>query len=543
MKKLPQKPESHKNSGIAKQQLREIFGDGWNMSDPKDIDSGIEYGLDFLIEIVTEKGDVTGQQFGVQSKVLSKKSRLTSYGIGEPIKTSTLNYLCALSFPVLMHFIDKPTGNGYVIWLSEWLKDNPTHKWQDQKEKKINIPLRNVFDKEMVKSIMKDVDQFYFIHNLRKQADQINKHSKDHYVDVTPDYDTKNATTIIHALHDGAVPTLIPLDEDASQSLREAIEYGKTTKISGKFSISNIPADIFDDPSNIEIVDGEFFPILDNAPSHPIRISFISSNNEILYSVNYLEIKPIQIGTKLGKWSASILDDLISFTLAVDVNTGRAEWSFKSHTENVKANDPKVFLEYYRFSDALSKAQYVDLELLRENHVSRFDIPETVKHSEENPYLNALEDIVYISNIFKIEVSIIPSQLSGEEINYINAVANILKTGEFEKLIPQQINETDIVIKVVVSYEKAQEILTSVKQRNEPILIQHSEDTYANILEKKLNLGSYDLVLHEVEFQNEDEINQQLGQKSDNITIIFRFDLEKSYTQFPKWLPEETDNA
>jgi len=117
MVNLPKKHHSHKNSGIAYRQLRAIFGDDWNIADPKDIDSGIEYGLDYVVEITSEAG-VTPYQFGVQSKVLHKKSRITRNGIGTALKTTTLNYLRGLPYPVLFHFIDKPKGIGYVLWLS-----------------------------------------------------------------------------------------------------------------------------------------------------------------------------------------------------------------------------------------------------------------------------------------------------------------------------------------------------------------------------------------------------------------------------------------
>jgi len=384
--------------------------------------------------------------------------------------------------------------------------------------------------------IRQTIEAFYFYNDIRKRADHINRYSHDHMVDVKIDYDSNSATIIVKAKHADATPTLIPLDEDANRTLQHALDFGAKTDMIGKFNIENVPEGIFDTTSNIEFSNGVILPVSHDKPSIPIRIRFKSSDGITLYRINYLLLEPSQIGEKVGKWRGSFLSGLISITLAHNFESENGSWHIDSNTQNVKENNPKLFLEYFKFLESCSEAKYVQIELLKEDQVFQFDLP-LVEYDKNNiPYISALKSLIYINKLLKLAIRV-PPQLSVGEINHINIIASILRTGQTDVLSPEQLNKDNIVIGVEAPYKNVLDTFNSVKKRNEPIIIQWHEDSHAIVFGEKIVLGPYDMVLKDVVFTNEEEIKGNISQNSDQIKIMFHFNHETSFIQFPNWQP------
>lgn len=534
MADLPKKHKSHKNQEFAKRQLRAKFGNDWNIGDPKDIDSGIEYGLDFLIEVVTEKGEVTGQLFGVQSKVLNAKSSITSTSIGTPLKVTTINYLNNLAFPILLHFINERTGNGYVMWLHDWLNNNSTGKWRKQKEKRINIPLSNLFDNNMVKNIIEYIDQYYFIHNRRKLADLVNKHSKDHHIEVKIDYETKNVITVIQSLHQDAIAIIKPLDAASAQSLKEVGELGGEINIQGRISISNLPSILFDGESSIEAENVTLLSNLEDVPPLPVRLTFRDDGKQELLTARYLEMRLVHGGAKLHRWEGE--SNLLGCSLQFDDATSQITWTLSPFANLFDTKDARKVLERFQSIDAINMAQSVEIELLSLGHVKVVDCTDKIDVDDLQDYRQVIEDLVLIMDRLNIEISA-PAIFSNENIEYVKKVVSVLRNGVVDSLILPPFEENDNLVSINTDFDNAKQIVKSFEQDDENKIVKSYSETTVNLFGTVANLGASELIYPNAQLYNKEEVVKHFENESEDIELVFTFDKKKAITRFLKWLP------
>lgn len=530
---MPKKPPSHNNQEIARQNLRRLFGN-WNIYDLEDIDSKYEYGQDFMVEIVAQNGDVTGKEFRVQSKVLEGK--ITKKNIGTTLKISTINYLIELPVPVLLHFIDKPSGNAYVMWFKDWYYQNDRTKWAKQNKKQVNIPISHTLDEKMVKSITKYVEKFYFVHNQRTKADYVNQHSKDHFIEFKVDYSQKSTATIIHSRHDEAIPN-VTVDEQMMALIMKNLEVGEATELKGKISISNIPDILFDGESEIEIEGAILIPRLDGMLSHPVRIIFKNDENKIIYSINYLNMKPIQAGTKIRKWQAQLPQSLALCTMEINMETKVTNWSFLPFADINNQFNPRILHEKFKFADIFDEAKTVEVELLEHGYVSKIASQGAIFTDEVNNVKMVVRNIIFIMDKLDIEINM-PKTWTNNDLVSMQNVINILKTGIFDSLIAPEFKEEKEYILILESdIAKAKELLTEFEGNSENSILQsYSIETIAKFLDIAVDLGSSELVFTDVRLFNENEVIAQFEANEKTVKLVFTFDHKRSYTQFPRWL-------
>lgn len=535
MTKLPKKPKSHNNPRISRQQLENLFGN-WNIYQIADSGSGFEYGQDYMVEVVNDES-VTGKEFRVQSKVLTKKSSFRKNYIGESLAPATINYLLSLPVPVLIHFTDgrKSKGTGYVMWLEDWLKDNPKDEWQNKKKKKINIPLENVFNQEAVDSILKHVEEFYFIHNLCKEADFNNKHTKDHYIWIKP-YQSNDPLVTISPRHSEANPIIHPLDENAKKSLTSAVESGLPTPIDGKISFSNAPLLI---SSNFEYEQAIFVPDTKKLSSIPIRIIFKNAKGEQIYKINYINLQPIQSGTKIRKWKG-IVNDWLSWSFEMKNDIGGNSWHFDALEDKNKNYTLQSFIDYFDFCDKYRVTSQIEIEFLQTSKKSSLELFNNSMILEQSSFRQTINELNIISKAYNSEIDV-PTEISLAEVQHIHEIARIVSSGWIDYIIFDEFSVNGVA-STKIPFDGAIEAINSIKG-SEGLILPVPDEVRTRIFNIELNLGSCQLALSEPIIVNEDEVYSELEQERDEIKVDFKFNKEKSFTKFPKWIPSNDEQS
>lgn len=149
---MPKVPPEHSADRSANDALRRIIPERWMFKNPRDMDSGREYGEDIVVEIVNEKtGEITGLEFGIQNKqgVKYRKAHISVPGI----KLSTLEYLSKLPRPVMLHAYDSDKDKSYWCWIHDWYIKKYNDQLAGQVTTTIKIPKENILNEGSIDQI------------------------------------------------------------------------------------------------------------------------------------------------------------------------------------------------------------------------------------------------------------------------------------------------------------------------------------------------------------------------------------------------------
>lgn len=521
MTQLPKKSQYHDNDRIAKINLQDFFGN-WDFIRPADVDSGREYGQDWLIGVNDKDGTATGMQFGVQSKVLRSKSSIKSDCIQTKINISTLNYLYKLPYPALLHFYDKKKEVGYVMWLDEWYAQNKKPEWGTQKTVLVKIPLSNVLNEQMVQQIYDYVRERHTKQKLIEKIDLINRTSNDQYLEFNS----------LHAKHSDAIPHVTSLDTLSAEQLRRAYETGELTEITGRFSMTNIHPLIAEDLEGLQVT---FKATLDDLPKLPIRLQYLDENNQILYEVKYLELVPTQNGSIIKKWEGVESLKLLSFTFEINTKNHRAKLDFSLYDSSKEPAQTLKYLDVLEKIMMSSKIKFIDLRtdlILYETiagNITGYTIEQLIL---EKRLAQSLKTIHEITGIY------IEMPDTYKDLNLIERVANIVITGIDRLIIRSNEHEENNILEISGEKEIINDIEYKFNTATEPFYITPPSTNYnVTIYGHKIDLGLREYAFEVVELLE----RQSISDKQDK--LIFNVNEENSYVRFPKWYkpPEETE--
>jgi hypothetical protein len=518
----PKKPTEHDNDRIAQRNLEDHLGN-WIIARPTDESSGIEYGQDFLITIVEDDGIVTSNEFRVQSKVVSSDSRLTSENISSNISIKTLNYLNDLITPVLLHFINKKTGTGYVMWLNEWYSENWSTNWEKQNTVLVKIPLRNELDlkmKELIKNyVKKKVNKL----SWAKKIAILNETEKDFKAKI--DFSGREMLVQLEALNDKNVPQITALNEEAGKTLQMAMELGLPYQLSGKFGFNNIPkilAQNFDE-GEVHLL---FLPRTQDLPRIFVRINFLDGGKSMIFTIPFLEMIPIQNGSAVKRWSGVDLEKSVIYTLSYFAESNSGEISINiSPKTRTAVHLKQIFDVVEKIGDAVY-IQLIDVKtdkVVLEQDVSSKEANSDPQFEVSKSLVEALHAIYQYTGIDII----VPQEFLESDVNSVLNIADIIKSGIY-KSIPDQFLSNSVELSFIVdeeNYETALKMLINIPEIDIPI----DEEMTVTLFGSAINLGKYSLIVYELEFV--EDVSQENGQ----VAIKFKFSKEKSYTRFHNW--------
>jgi hypothetical protein len=525
-RKLPKKPQEHDNDRIARRNLEENFGN-WSIARIADDSSGGECGQDWMVGIVTETGEVTGLEFRVQSKVLRSKDSLQRSFIRTKISISTLNYLFELSVPVLLHFIHLPTNQAYVMWLEDWFVPNWTDSWDNKDKVRVKIPLTSKLTKSVAHQIEVAVREKHQPRHLLKLVETINKTSTD--FDISLSRLGQNSTVVVNSKHDNAIPEIAPLDDQAERTLQQALETGLDFPLSGNFGIRNFPTILFQDA---EITAMYLLPDLTELPSIPLRIQYLNADQEIIHETKYVEMLPVQHGTKIKKWKGKSNSEPMVFSLEIDLADQQVTFEFSLPPGERNPLENTRFFDALRLICMANTCRLIDL---------RNDSPfvqtgvDYSKHFDQE--MRALETLARALKVVHDRIGIliyIPPKFSGTDINLATSVAKILSDGIYPKLLKEVFPSHDFVLLFTGNKEWADAVMENSRTDKEPVTFTHPSTTVfnANLFGHQIELGTYETVFESLKFL---KVNNQ---GIDTVEIAFTFDREKSFTRFPRWYKE-----
>jgi hypothetical protein len=167
----------------------------------------------------------------------------------------------------------------------------------------------------------------------------------------------------MHPKHDGVVPQITPLDDEAQASFDQVNKLGIPTQIKGKFNIQ-LPANPLMD---VHLSDEIQVIAFSNIPEEfvPIRAEYLNQDSEIIFTTNYANLKLIQRGTDIRRYSGVDNKNFINYLLTLYSNSsGKIDLSItslQSTPENVISN--------------LRKASRIKVILLEHDYSTIFDIP------------------------------------------------------------------------------------------------------------------------------------------------------------------------
>lgn len=303
----PQKPASHSNSKIARSDLKKYLPEDWNLAkNVDDDDSGIEWGEDWIVEIV-EDHQATGAKFGIQSKVLRRKDAINSKGIGTSIEITTINRLFDLPYPVLFHYVHPKTRSSYVMWLDDWMSHQKDLSWRTNQKGAITVRIPAIPQNRLGSDTVEQIRQKALAYSLNlgnyKIVDLINRSSKDHRVDLLQT--EKGIKIAIHALHDHAIPQVTPLDEEAIQAFEKMSDTGLPTPITGKVGFSNIPPLLTQYMQEFNLTTAVARNNITLNKTMVFSVDFSDAERRILYRTAQISMKVVQQGRKIIKWEGS----------------------------------------------------------------------------------------------------------------------------------------------------------------------------------------------------------------------------------------------
>lgn len=526
-RKLPKKTKDHDNSRVAKRNLEDYFGN-WNISRLDDESSGMEYGQDWMIGIVTPNGEVTGMEFRVQSKVLRGKKAIRGDFLCDQISITTINYLYDLSVPVLFHFFHQPTKQGYVMWLDTWYIENQKEKWEQQETVLVKIPLTSKLDKNMVDLVSKYVWEKHHKHKLRKTVDLLNETSNDYKVKV--DFVNNDTWLVVDAKHDDAIPAITPLDAEAESTLQKAVEQGIPLQITGKFGITNIPEILIGD---MELIQLSVVPRLMDLPKFPIRVQYMDENEQIIYETKYVEMIPTQHGSVIKKWEGNALADCLKYS--IEYNATNQTYSFGFGLQDGEKN-PTQICRFFDVNKTISQAKRCrvfdprnDNIFLENALISQFQLTDQVKAVEA--LSRALDTIQNLTG----KTIEIPNKFSGDDIMSAEGIADVLKTGIYSQLIGGVFPQEDFVLILDGSKEWADHIINNANKTSEPLSYLHEGplEVHATVLGHDINLGPCEYIFQDLQFL-------EIQSHSENeARLVFSFNRDTAFTRFPQWYREQ----
>lgn len=537
-KKKPKSHPSHSNDGDAKQNLRSIFPKEWKISKADDIDSGIEYGIDWIIHLVDESDSVTGAMFAVQSK--ATKTKIKGRRIGMKMKVSTLNYLHDASLLVMLHYYHQPSDTGYWMWLDEYYQENYRQEWEQKDKVQVYIPTQNVLDQNSVIEIVKRVSWQQRKQILMRNADLASRKDEHYRFEFRSDH--KRYGFSVFPKHPNAhqeSPINFAFTFTDLDKFKGAIETGNKVELEGK--ITRFPKQLgwFQD---LDVGRQWMLTLIPRTPNRevPLRIEFCDENDNLLFLSPYVLMKLIKQGTIISELEGIPNDQPIKYVISTNAELRKLSFNISLilEWENASATYIRHWIDIW--NQISHNATYFVLRDLHnpEKELVRQSIgnvlPEYPIDEIERRYLDA---IVTIEEKLNVQ-NPLPNMISDELLTHVELIARILVDGVYHNLYDLGVNQE--MIACGLKLPQARELLRILREEGH-LCVRYSLDEFsATLFNQKLQLGHVEFVFYCSEILCEDIIHSALVSDDfdDNCGVYFPLviDVDASYIRFLDWV-------
>jgi hypothetical protein len=543
-KKYPQSHETHIRDKLSKRNLDAFFPEHWKINRPEDIESGIEYGVDWLVQITDNDNQLPGLMFCVQSKSTEQKHSKRRIGAG--FKVTTLNYLDSLPLPVLIHIYHIPTDTGYWMWLEPYYAEHYTPKWEQKDEVKVYIPTRNILDKATASQIKAKVEKHHRVHYLQEKAQiqtQIDpnfnwdfaQNEKGIYISARPKHDK--------AFEENPIIINMTLSKENHEALQTSIETGEEAKLTGLFQFEGFP-EWFIEPTEhqFKLVARPLVP-----ETHtPFTIDFVGSNDRILWSIRFVELRVVQSGTHILKLEGKLPTKPIICSIIFNRRLQSAQLNLSLDWADMPLN-PSVVVDFFDILSVVAQSELLQLMNLKFDQLIRLPGPINFSQTLDADIEETRQLALALATInLKLGKNInIPKSYRQVDLLLAQEVAEILNTGISTKL--PDLSSARGTFEVQTKFLPA--ILKDASK--DEIMVITFADPQGSMLPKlqlfgeELDLGSVEYVVSVDTIFNRDEIQERVQQdnlaEDETFPIEFSADASKSFTRFPRWKNQEID--
>lgn len=521
---MARRPREHTYDKVATRKLQAVLPDEWIFKSDREVDSGFEYGEDWLIEIVEDEKP-TAIELCVQNKVTKRSGKRS---ISVSVEIDTLDHLHNLGRPVLIHIYSTVSDRSYWMWLEDFYAKNKP-KWKGQKTASISIPTTNVLDAGSVKHIREYAAKFHQRQAFVKRFEAISRTDPDYRLDLM--LTDKGNIVVFHAKHENPRPFTFTLPNPESVTLfQRSLETGESVRVPATFRLDGI----------IDTERGQLaiFPLVPKE-EFPQKIEIFSDNGLKLAEIPFVHMKLVQEGSALSVWKGQSKRPPVLVTMSTDRSKGKSQVNFDV---DLKGKNPVELQKRFTFSDYLISCTMIRFTNL-ETGVS-VDLPQGRTDKNILPIDEVYRKLVgFLATIAeKTGVLIeLPDEISDENLAIIENVATIVSDGIYYAYKELEENWLEFELEAIDA-QKVLIDLTQGKENQEGYVESEGEpNQFAEILGHKIELGTTIQIFLGVVVDRID-LEEQLKSVIDenqSLTIHCTFDRQQSYIKYVHWTTEE----
>lgn len=525
----------HERDRAANQALKQILPTRWLFTSNQDVDSGKEYGIDLMVQLVNDDVErtVTGIKFAVQNKTKDRVSKGGKVSIS--LSMEDIDYLAdQFQFPTMVHLHILENSTSYYLWFNDWY-DEHRGMLSNSIKKSHTVRFREAdrLTVQKVAEIEAYLRRYAEVAKLDRKLAYLLKSSNDQYrvkAIKTPD------ELVIEVAGRGPV-SLRATNEADEEAARQAYAYsldtGVPTPVSGNFEIVGIPQALqaFVPQSFDTVV---FTPLNNYQPIY-FDIQFVDQMQRVQHQSRLVKMECIQPGQKLTRWIGSEREGNVTYSILVDSEKKSIEIGIEFVSS--ASNRPQIIDEFYQVIEAVSRSEqlkFIHLESGEEFYAAFNEdlmngLPRDLRMSRR---LAAALATIERNTTLEIEI---PRNFKFSDVELAELVAQAVvnRRGRVsvESLIPQG---HDLFVKL--SHEEAQHLVSLVHTGElHPISIKPTGSVFYNLLGRQIDLEIEYVVFERWQLLNIDEVEQQIAEarsEDEKIQAIVEIDREAAYATF-----------
>lgn len=551
-KKMPESHQSHVYDKRARKNLEEAFPEHWKLNPIADLHSGIEYGDDWLCEVVDEENGkhyVTGARFYIQSKATEKKLGKRARRLGMTFKVSTLNRLNKLTLPVMLHYYHKPSNTGFWMWFGDFYQREYKQSWERKDEIDVYIPTKNVLDEMSVKQLREEVLKFQKLHYLQMQVEAENKIDANYgfHIEAGQGY-TRIGMYPKHpnSLEEHPITFNLMVNSDATEKIQLAAEMGIPVQFEANTVFNGLPnwmIENFDEQENMVI---NLFPHVDEQPSH-LQFEYLDSDQNTIFKSKLVEMKLVQPGTKYKRYVGKPQFEPLIFTVVFDAIKPQTSFNVSYDHENRSVEALDWYLDLLENLTRTATARIYNLDTGQSHLLENYDAFEKIG-GPNSTVRQFIKDLATISSVLKLNILMPeePRNLSQNDILLAHGAVEVIQTGISYGLtpIPSELlgGEGKLAISGKNTRSQARRIIAGLETEGEVYIHVPTEATLT-VLDYSIELGSAQYYNCCTEILNLDELRQVLADETiseeEQVEMQFALDVTKSYMEYQDWLPNQ----
>lgn len=518
--------------------VREVFR-GWRVASQQATDVGI----DLRFEIVDSDGSTTGAEVSCQVKA-TKKLHVSGDAVTQRLKLSTANYFLVRPELVLLIIYDARKRQAYWSWVQDYLRQNWSGAWEQQKTLTIKLPTGNLLNAESRSIIEKRVRWHHDQQRTLTAARTINDPHYEYQVTISdheitvgvlPKYPGAEQDKPLKLTGQFRFDLKTPEGAEAFAKLDRMVKAGEDLELDGRFiERVNLP----DTLAKIFVPTNDFQPSsiaitsTTNKEVRPAKLTFVSSDGRFRSEFPYVEYKVVRAGTEEALLSNE--GQPISTTFEVLARRdGKVKFNLSTHGMGHSA---KEVLNILHLQAVFATGGVLLTEFLKTGQRSKGPIPPSSMLMPEDWLIGMAEDLSFIESVFQVSV-IWPKTIQINDIVRIRPIAQILRTGIATGFVDQH-------IALRISGERFRWLTENYVPGDVGTYRTIIPAYHVSMFGVEVDLGPVEITIPTARFTEESEvlISSKRQVTADEFVILqLKQGVEPARYRFIKWLPIDTE--